>query len=469
MSSLNRRKVLIVGGNALAALLIPKLLPARPRSSAFGGTPAADLSSAAGVTLADDFTALGTSDIIGRTIRDSAGREHSWTQLYPSPAWREGRPLFSTGDPGIVNGKLVRRDPDTAMYPGLLLPGVPAHVEVDFTFDADANRVGGRSVFIHLFADTDGTRTATEIPFHLSVGERGYAVTAMSTTAGDSELTGFGEFPDSGNVNYSSGEALPFGVRHTLMLDTDGDTVTITFPAAAQTDPVTLTDVRLRQARHPGGGDGRFLVLEDESDSAIEPYNGFTGVRIDLGPGGDISLPTIAAIVPSLRGQGAKNQSVRVTGIGFAPGARVSISGSGVTIASNQTFISSSEIQFRLSVTGNAAVGARALAVTNPDGSTCEAPFTVTPKPQPLSASPSVARSTSQTVTIAGTGFVSGKGLAVQVIGAGITTSAPTWVSATSLTVTVSVAATAASDAYKVTVTNPDGGKGSRAKCLTVT
>lgn len=105
----------------------------------------------------------------------------------------------------------------------------------------------------------------------------------MSTSAGDTVLTGFGAFPDTGSVQHSGGRRLRPGVTHTLKLDAVGDTVTITFPAAVSTPPVTLTDSRLTQARHPGGGDGRFLILEDESDASTEPYNGFTGVRIDLG------------------------------------------------------------------------------------------------------------------------------------------------------------------------------------------
>lgn len=265
----SRRRVLGWGGQALAVLMLPDAVRAPTRS--VGST---------GVTLADDFTTLGTSEIIGRTILDSAGAEHTWTQLYPSPAWRRGA-YFSTGDPGIVDGTLLRRDPATAMYPGLLVPRVPAHVEVDFVFDMEG--IGGRSVFIHLFADTDGTRSTAEMPLHLSIGEKGYSVKAVSSSAGETVSTGFGSFPDTGSVKYTGRTRLARGVTHTVTLDTLGDALTITFPAAANTPPVTLTDSRLTQARHPGGGDGRFLVLEDESDAATEPYNGFTGVRIDLG------------------------------------------------------------------------------------------------------------------------------------------------------------------------------------------
>ncbi len=264
---LTRRRVLGLGRDVLAAAAVTQLIGLRP---ALAASP---------VSLSDDLSVLGTREIIGRTIRDSAGTPYTWAQLYPSPAWRRG-PYFSTGNPGIVNGKLQRRHPSTAMYPGLSLPGVPSHVEVDFVFDPDG--VGGRRVFVHLFSDTDGTRTSPEIPFHLIIGSRGYAVKAISTAAGDTALTGFGGFPDRGTVKYAGGRRLANGVGYTVQLDTVGDTATITFPTALSTPPVTLTDSRLTSARHPGGGDGRFLVLEDESDAASEPYNAFTAVRIVL-------------------------------------------------------------------------------------------------------------------------------------------------------------------------------------------
>lgn len=461
---INRRKALFLGVDTLAALVVAKVGAARPsRAGASSALPDAG----AAVTLADDFTPLGTTEIIGRTIQDSAGIPYTWTQLFPSPAWRSG-PRFSTGDPGIVNGKLIRRptNPITAMYPGLVLPGVPAHVEVDFFFDPSG--IGGRSVFIHLFADTDGTRTTTEIPFHLSVGEKGFAVKAMSTIAGDTELTGFGTFPDTGNETYASGVKLAYGVKHTVKLDMDGNTVTITFPPATGTPPKTLTDPRLTSARHPGGGPGRFLVLEDEADLANEPYNGFYAVRIVLGSSGGGIPPAITAIAPAARGQGAKNQLVTVTGTGFATGAVASVSGNGVTIVS-QNRLSATEIQLRASVAANAALGARTLTVTNTDGGTASAPFSVTAKPLPTSASPPAPRGSTTAVTITGKNFVSGSGLKVQVVGAGITTGAANWLSATTITVPVTVQSTANAGAYKVTVTNPDGGKGSRANCLTVT
>ncbi len=474
MIPVNRRKALFLAADALAGLVVAKVGSNRPRMMLAGSTAAASVTADAAITLTDDFAIPpGATEVIGRRIQDSAGSFYTWTQLLPSPAWRsrQGAP-YSTGDPGIVNGKLIRRDPITAMYPGLSLPGVPAQVEVDFFFDPDPQAVGLCSVFIHLFADTDGTKATSEIPMHLVLSEKGYAVKAVSTIAGDADLTGFGTFQDVGSKLYEGGVRLARGVKHTVTLDfiAAENKLTITFPAAATTLPVTLTDPRLTGAMHPGGGPGRFLVLEDEADLANEPYNGFYAVRIVLGSsGGGGGAPAITSVVPAARGQGAKNLPVDVAGTGFAAGAGVAISGTGVTVVSN-TFVSASKIALKVTVAARAATGERTLTVTNPDGGTASAPFTVTPKPLPTaSATPSVPRGRTQTVTIPGKNFAQGDGLKVQVVGAGISTGAPTWVSSTSITVPVTVQSTATAGAYKVTVTNPDGGKGSRANCLTVT
>jgi len=236
----NRRKALFLAADALAGLVVAKVSSSRSRTSVTTGTGAAGVTAAAAVTLADDFTPLGTREIINRTIQDSAGAPYTWTQLYPSPAWRQG-PFFSTGNPGIVEGKLIRRDPTSAMYPGLVLPDVPSHWEVDFFLDPVGT--GGRSVFIHLFADTDGTKSTSEIPLHVVIGQQSFGVKAVSTVAGETALTGFGSAPAT-NIRYDNNGALQLGVRYTVKFDVVGDTVTITFPAATNTTPKSYTDSR---------------------------------------------------------------------------------------------------------------------------------------------------------------------------------------------------------------------------------
>lgn len=75
---------------------------------------------------------------------------------------------------------------------------------------------------------------------------------------------------------------------------------------------------------------------------------------------------------------------------------------------------------------------------------------------------------TNHDITVTGTGFVSGAGLAASISGVGVTVNATTFVSATQLTVNVSITAGAATGARNVTVTNPDGGAGTGTGVFTV-
>ncbi len=174
--------------------------------------------------------------------------------------------------------------------------------------------------------------------------------------------------------------------------------------------------------------------------------------------------PTITSITPSSRGQGAKQQKITIIGTRFVAGAQVTVSGSGVSVA-GITQTGSTKIVATVSISAGAAPGDRTLTVTDPDLGVATGTFTVNPGPKPASASPPVSRGTSQDVTITGTNFVAG--LSVKVAAAGVTVSAPSVVTPTSITVTVTASATASPGTYKLTVTNPDRGVGSKV-CLTI-
>lgn len=72
----------------------------------------------------------------------------------------------------------------------------------------------------------------------------------------------------------------------------------------------------------------------------------------------------------------------------------------------------------------------------------------------------------SQTITIAGTGFVSGA--TVSFSGTGITVNSTSFASATQLSVNVTISSGATTGSRSVAVTNPDGGSGSCPACFTV-
>ncbi len=99
---------------------------------------------------------------------------------------------------------------------------------------------------------------------------------------------------------------------------------------------------------------------------------------------------------------------------------------------------------------------------------TCTGCLTVTARPVPKTLTPpSAAQSTVTTVTLIGTGFQ--RGATVLITGRPGVRATVTFVSATKLTLSVTVARTAGLGTYTVKVGNPDGGVGSCANCFSVT
>jgi hypothetical protein len=80
-----------------------------------------------------------------------------------------------------------------------------------------------------------------------------------------------------------------------------------------------------------------------------------------------ILFPTVTSVDPSSGVQGTTNQSIIVTGTNFVSGAKVSFSGSGITVSST-TYFGSTKLVARINISANAAPGKRDVIVTNPDG-----------------------------------------------------------------------------------------------------
>jgi len=176
--------------------------------------------------------------------------------------------------------------------------------------------------------------------------------------------------------------------------------------------------------------------------------------------------PAPTGVTPNAAGPGVAT-TVTVTGSGFISGAKVSFSGGGVGVSS-VSFTDSGHLSVGISVASAASPGLINVTITNPDGGrgTCTGCFTVDPGPTVTSANPpSLARGSTTTVTVSGSNFVSGATLSIS---GGVSVSNVTWVSSSSITAKVTVPSGAATGARTVTVTNPDGGRGSSV-CLTVT
>ncbi|MCW2926725.1 MAG: putative tail fiber protein, partial [Thermoleophilia bacterium] len=139
----------------------------------------------------------------------------------------------------------------------------------------------------------------------------------------------------------------------------DGDaTMTSGASSAARTGTVAATTAS------PAGAHSHAINTAAPSTAAAStaPY----GVVSFLIRASD---PTVVSASPPTVAQGRRGIVIRFTGTDFQTGATVSVSGGGVT-ASSPSVVSATTIDATIDVAGAAALGARTVTVTNPDGST---------------------------------------------------------------------------------------------------
>jgi urease gamma subunit len=223
---------------------------------------------------------------------------------------------------------------------------------------------------------------------------------------------------------------------------------------------VSSTEVTATVSVEAGAATGARTVTITNPDAGVGSANAFT-VN---------AKPTVSSASPSSRGQGAANQTIKITGSGFSSGASLAASFSGTGITVNSTsFVSSTEVTANITVESGAATGGRSITVTNGDAGvgTSGEIFTVNAAPTVESTSPSSRGqgASKQAIAIKGTNFVSG---ATANFGSGVTVESTSFVSSTELTATVSVESGATTGARIVTITNPDEGVGSLANAFTV-
>jgi hypothetical protein len=167
---------------------------------------------------------------------------------------------------------------------------------------------------------------------------------------------------------------------------------------------------------------------------------------------------SLTGMDPSVLGPGALRM-VTLSGSGFVNGAKVSFAGAGAAPYS-VVYADATQLNVLVSVAGNATPGPRKVTVTNPDGTkvASESVFSISEGPMITEAvNPArVARGTTQTITVTGTGFQPGASLAIS---SWVLVSDVTVVDANTITATMTVPATTAKGMRGVTVTNPDGGK----------
>jgi hypothetical protein len=167
----------------------------------------------------------------------------------------------------------------------------------------------------------------------------------------------------------------------------------------------------------------------------------------------------VTGATPNTGAQGQNLASVILAGTNFQSGATCNF-GAGITVNSC-TFNSATQLTASLSISATAPVGVRNVIVTSPDtqSATLTNGFSVTaaalPPPTVTGATPNTGAQGQNlaSVILAGTKFQSG---ATCSFGAGITVNSCAFNSATQLTASLSISATAAVGARNVTVTNPD-------------
>jgi hypothetical protein len=170
------------------------------------------------------------------------------------------------------------------------------------------------------------------------------------------------------------------------------------------------------------------------------------------------AAPTFTSVSPASRGQGAVSQILTVTGTNFLNGAKVSFSGSGITVHST-SFVSATSLTVSVSIDTSAVAGSRNLTITNPDSGyvTASNAFTVNENPTSTSVTPVAAGQGAESVSIpvTGTGFSAPVSAS---FGPGITVDSVTVIDSTHVVVHVSVDTSATAGSKNLTLTNGDGG-----------
>ena len=296
--------------------------------------------------------------------------------------------------------------------------------------------------------------SATSITATTPAGSAGLVNVAVTTGSGTGTGTGVYTYaapPTVTSVSPVSGSTAG-GTAVTITGTGFVSGATVTVGGSAVTSVVFVSSTSLTAVTPTGAVGARDIVVTNP--------NLLTGTGTALYSYAVVA-PTVVSLSPS-SGSTLGATSVTITGTGFITGATVTIGGSAAT---SVVFVSSTSIT---AVTPAGSAGTANVVVTNAGGSagTGTAIYTYVPPVAPTvtAVSPVEGAPAGGTlITITGTGFEAGVGLAVSVGGASATS--VTWVSSTSLTAVTP--AGAAGPAVAVSVTNPSTLSGTAAAAFT--
>ena len=357
---------------------------------------------------------------------------------------------------------------------------------------------------------TPASRPAGVTGVTVRVTGSGFQPGAVASFSGTGVAVGATTFVDANRLDLEISvdpSAAP-GNRAITVANPDGGTVTrasgITVSAAPAVTAVSRSSLRQRSdgqrrghrvgiprrlrherrdcvvRRRSDGPVGRADVGDEADDHGGDRRDAVPGPRdlVVVNPDGGsatclacvtvVADPGIVSVTPPALPRGTAAREVVITGFGFLPGATVKVPGGGVTVTA-ATVVDERTLRVGVTVGASAALGARDIAVINPDTGTtsCTGCLAVNARPAIGTLTPgSVARGgVASVVELTGSGFQDG----VLVTVAGGATATVTSVTPTLVTFEVGVAPDAAPGRRAVTVTNPDGGTVTRANALRVT
>ncbi|GAB4417853.1 MAG: hypothetical protein OHK0056_26970 [Bacteriovoracaceae bacterium] len=233
-------------------------------------------------------------------------------------------------------------------------------------------------------------------------------------------------------TGFVSGASVTVGVLSCSSVSVVSSTnITCTIPSCGGSCPYTNGPVNVT------------VINSDNQTSGVQTYTFATTPIISSVE--NVATPGVSA------GPLAGGTAIKILGSNFVSGATVTVGG---VNCAPVTFVNSGELQCP---TGGNTAGAKSVVVTNPDTttSTLANGFTYRAAPTVTSVSPNAgALGGSTSVTITGTGFVSGATVSFDPAGTPAVCNSPSVTSATTITCTTSPHTAGAVD---IRVTNPEG------------
>ena len=454
-----------------------------------------------GTSMAFDST---TNQLVLFGGNTSTGTDLNDTWVWQGTTWTEQSP---TSGPPIRNASSMADDPATGQL--VLFGGVNGSGQLDDTWVWWENVPEAPAIGAATAGDASATITFKPSPTTDDVVVASYTVWATDlTNPASGGETGTGSGSPITVTGLTNGDSYSFAVTANT---SEG-------PGAASAASNTVVPAAVPEAPTIGtatGGYGQatvsFIPSSDEGSAitsytvtAIDHTNPANGGETATGAGSPITVTgltngdfyaftvtatngvgtgppsapsntvvpatpiTVTSVTPIKIPQGDSKVATVIEGSGFTAGNMVSVSATGITLKS-VSVVNASTIRASTSVSSATPTGTYNITVTQSGSSaTCSGCLTVTAGPQIVSATPThVAVGSKGTVTFIGTGFA--KGAKITFSGPSTTIKA-TNVSSTGTTITgtIKVPAGAPAGAYRVKVTNLDGGSSTCATCFAI-